>query len=682
MANFKDIFRITGRYIPEGDSPPEGLRRKNLNFLFGSVTHFNFKKQEISVDLFKKDGGSVDIPLTQPFAGTNSYISAVPDVGSVVLLCKVSDQYFVVTYLPTYDAALDSKAITFWDSDDIKNAGKNDYYFRYRRLHPGEIAISSSDGPEIHLNNNLKIDDGVGDSILIRNYDNSIINTSVNNYTFSGGVWNSAGIIYRNSLDDSNTNEGQFAQKEIDPEGKYQYPLVSNPKSESIKKYFTEFLLEVDEETTKTIPYNNVNSLSIDEERVPAAVFSLGNFVGNSPNKTDTYGKLLGVQLFKDIDDVNGQFNLTALSSETSPYYSLAVTILKPSSRNYNKGTFLGIDKEGHYYQYVQSASGGGLGSGRSISILADGSKKEQFGLDSDIGNSWDLNTRGGIRWIVGNHSSADDRYKEKSIDIRTSKSIFTYYGAPEEDLLSEYKLYEWDDIESPDKLINNTGAYKKIDIVNGRERKEIDGNSEAIVNGSVLNRIEGMREERITQNFDISVANNMNVVVSEVYSEVATQEKKETFGSRITTVTSGDSELIIDNKTGTGKIIEKIKFIGNKETTLKLGSIKEKITATGSREFETKIGDIEYKIIGAGNITHTTRAGNIENSTTAGNILYKTTGGNATLEAGIVTDIKGTKVNLKGRTPISGGVVTDKTHFDYITGATLKGSLTVSATS
>jgi hypothetical protein len=678
---FSSAFEVSGRRVPEGDRAPEGLRARDLNLVLASVTNFDERRQEITVNIFNGEGSSLNIPLTQPFTGTNSYIAGVPDVGSVVILGKVNGKYYPLSYLPIYEASLEAKGIKKW-GDQVKVAGKNNFYFRYKRLAPGEIAISSSGGAEMFLDNNLRLEDGLGDETLIRSYDHSIINTSVNNYTFSGGVWKNAGIIYRNSLEGSNVSEGQFAIREVMPDGKIQYPLVSNPLDGLSRKYYAEYLLEVEEQTDRIPPTNDTNSMFNRNSRVPSAIFSLGNFVGNNPTRLDTYGKLLGVQLFKSPDDIGGVFNLSSLSGDDASNYGLAVTLMAPSSRNYNMGTMLGIDKEGHYYQYVRSASGGGLGTGRSISILADGSKKEQLGQESSFGNSWDFTAQGGIRWVIGSHSAKDLRYKEKSIDIRTTKGIFNYYGAPPENLQSEYKLYEWDDLKNNNVLVTNTAGYKKVEIVNGRQRTEIDGTKESIVGGGVLNRINGMREERIAQSYNVSVGGDMNVSVSNMSTESVSSQKLETYGSRSTTVTGGSSELVINNLTGSGSILEKIKYIGNKETTIGTGNIKEKILTVGNREFETTTGNFSAEIKSVGNITMKTKLGVIEINTKVGDIKIKTNSGNATLESLITSKIKGTKVQLVGRVPISGGVVTSKTHFDYITGATLKGSTTVTATS
>jgi len=674
---FKDLFSTQGRYIPEGDNAPMGLRPKDLKIVLATVTQYDSRKNTIHVNRFNGQGPVFNVSLTQPFSGTNSYITGIPDVGSVVVLGDIMGKYYPLAYLPIYEAGLEAKYIKKW-KDTVTVAGKNDYFFRYKRMAPGEIAIGSSYGAEMYLNEHLKLEDGAGDEILLRRYDHSVINTSVNNYKFAGGVWSNAGIIYRNALESSNTDEGQFAVRETNPEGKNQYLLVSDREEGLANRYYSEYLVEVESQAFKVPPANDVNTDSDGETRIPSAVLAMGNFVGNSPNKLSTYGKLLGVQLFKSPDDIGGIFNLAPMSGEAANTYGIKLALYAPSDRNYEIGTFMGVDKEGHYYQYIQSASGGGLGTGRSISILADGSKKEQLGQESAIGNSWDLTTQGGIRWVIGNHSARDDRYKEKSIDIRTTKGIFTYYGAPPEDLQNRYVLTQ---VLDSSKTVNNTAAYKKVEIVNGRERNEINGNKESTISGSDIAVITGGKDVRMGESYNLKMGKGMNVTVQDTYSVNVSAQKLENFASRKTTVTKGDSELTVALQAGNGNILETIECNGNKETVLTKGDITESILTQGNREFRTTTGNFLANISTKGDITLKTKSGNAQISTLQGDLDLRTRLGNATLESSITSKVKGLKVVLEGRTGGAGGVITARTHKDYITGAFLVGSTTVTAT-
>jgi hypothetical protein len=255
-------------------------------------------------------------------------------------------------------------------------------------------------------------------------------------------------------------------------------------------------------------------------------------------------------------------------------------------------------------------------------------------------------------------------------MDIRTSKSVFFMYGSN----LSPI-IYDFD---KKDTEITNTRKYYKIEKVDGYERKEVAGTRESIIGGSEKLAIKGARVERISGSCTVSIGSGYNVVVGDAFTEKVTKEKNESFGNRKTIINSGNSELKISALRG--DIIEEITKLGNKRLTIRTGNIEETITA-GSRTFSTR----------AGNFTASTISGNMALSTRSGQVSLKTNVGNATIQATSNINIRTTQVgnvsvsggaiNLTGRTGNIGGVVTSKTHLDYITGAPLRGSTSVKAT-
>ncbi len=77
---------------------------------------------------------------------------------------------------------------------------------------------------------------------------------------------------------------------------------------------------------------------------------------------------------------------------------------------------------------------------------------------------------------------------------------------------------------------------------------------------------------------------------------------------------------------------------------------------------------------------------GNIKHRTTAGSIVNKTKAGKAEIDATLqvkvktkaAMEVKGAKIKVKTATPAS-GCITKLSHLDYITGAPLQNSKTVS---
>jgi len=678
MLQAKDLS-LSGRRVPSGDRPPPGFRKRNdMTFQMGLVRLVNVEKMRMNIELFDRRGTHINIPISQPYSGPGSYIASTPEIGSIVLLAVQENLTIPIMYLPNYASALDPTHTQMWpDSVDI--FADNDYFYRMPQLRKGEIGLGSSEGIDILLNDSFSVQNSLGDKLELRRADKSFILTARNSYFFNGGIWLNSGIIYRNSLGKENTQDGQFAQRIPLEDGRSAFALKYSGKGAE-GDYFSEYLIEAEEKTSGDVPSNDVSHYKNIGARVPIAVFSLGNFSGNNPYKRKSYGKLLGVSLFNDGFAEDGAFDLRALSNEDPKRYGMAVTLYKPERRNYETGAFFGIDKEGHFYQHIPAASGGGLGRGRSMSILARGNKKEVWGQETQYGNSWDLVTEGGIRWVVGRHNDRESDYKQRSIDIRTSSSVYFQFG---EDV--DTSIFDIDTINSKNpQPITNFKKYSKIERQDRAERTEVAGNKEAIVGGSDKLHISGMKQVVISGSNTVQVGNGMNVTVGDVYSVKVTKECQETFGSRVTTITAGSNELVIDPKPNParGDIIERIKSVrGNRTLTIeKNGNIEETINGRGNKEFSTRNGNFSADIATRGDITLKTNSGKIVYETGTGSIDLRGRR-KILLQTAAKVELDGSSVELKGSGGLLSGVITERSHFDYVTGAPLQPSRTVKAT-
>jgi hypothetical protein len=667
----KPPINLPGRKIAPNEQPtPSARNPEDITFLIGNVKSVDVDRQKMYVDFKRGYGTGIILDISQPFSGNKSFIQATPEVESLVLVGHQMGEYFPIAYLPNYAFGLENRNVKIWD-DTIKTQNKNELFFRVKKLKEGWIALGSKEGIEMTLGTQFKLDDSTGNSFVLRPDDNSIISTSVNNYVFSGGIWRSAGIVRRNSISHIELDDIPNAYKDGRVNGKDSFVIRPQGSDDVSDPYLVEYLLEVEDRDFNTRPANDVNFSSNSTIRKPVAIFSLGNFVGNNPTDGN-YGRVLRPVLFTDPDDRTGNFAFEPVSGDGLDTYASAITLFKPNRTSPSLGAYIGVDKEGHFYQYLPAATGGGLGKGRSMSILARGSKKEVWGQDSRYANSWDLSTVGGIRWEIGAHNERDGNpYSNRSIDIRTSKSVFFMYGSE----LSP-DLYDFD---KKDQKLESVRKYYKIEKVGGNERIEVESTRETIISGSDKLAVKGARVEKVTGASTINIGSGYNVIVGDAFTEKVTKEKNESFGNRKTFINTGSSELVI--KSLRGDIKEEITKVGNKVLKLNTGNIEETIKISGSRKFKTT----------SGNFTAETKSGNITFTTSAGNVGLKTKTGKATIDAklniGLTTskassvNISGGAINLKGRTGGSGGVITSKTHLDYITGAPLKGSTTVKAT-
>jgi len=661
--NLLNILRTPGRYIPDGDQNPLANRKENIIFKTGIVMAVDERKQEIFIQIENDGGYALNIPITQPFSGTNSYIAGMPDEGSIVVLGYLESQnkYFPLSYIPNYYAALDGKAVQLWDDKSIKNAGINDYFYRFRQLSKGEVAIASSKGPELYLNDSVNLTSGLGDDFLIKRH--AFISTSFNNYEFTTGVWKNSGVIYRNLVKNIDDN---IIFKEPSSIGKDSYSLKANRLSGKAAEFYTEYLIEVSDRALKFSPKNDVNSDSGRiEKRSPIAIFSLGNFVGNNSEKTGTYAKNLGISLFVDRNDFDGNFRLYPIAEEDIDVKSMAISFYSPDRRDYEKGAFFGINKEGKFYQYIP-------GTGVSSEVLSRGSKKEVWDVD-EYGNSMDITLKGGLRLKVGKHNKKDPLLADKSLDLSLDGNVSFLYGKNLDSTL--YDIYD------DKKIITDVYSYNLIHKVEDKERYEVLGTREKRVGGKEIIVVEGIKEETIGADYNLLVTSGMKHNVTDTYTINVSKEKSENLGSSKITITGGKKEVImntISSPATDASIIETIMIRGNREFSTNFGNIKEKILKIGSRIFSTEIGNVSFDIKKSGSITLKTKSNSITIKTKAGSMSLESSA-QLTAKTKAQAKIEGSLIDLKGKGGM-GGIITSKTHKDYITGAFLVGSKTVRA--
>jgi hypothetical protein len=661
---------LPGRQIAPGEQPTLSARKRtDLTFVVGEVESVDVEKLCLTVKLRNNLGTKQNISISQPFAGTASFILGVPEIGTLILFGQQDGNFYPLTYLPNYTHGLENRNIKKWP-DDIKTIDQNEFFFRVKKLLAGEVALGSSKGIELFLGDKFVLDDRFGNKFMLKSDENSIISTACNNSIFSSGVWLNSGIIKRNSASISDPIATPNIFMEPLPRGMRSYVLRPGGPDPKTDPYYTEYLLEVEDKGFSQQPENDMNGDSNRTVRNPIGIFSMGNFVGNNPSLTGSYGRILRPVLFNDVDDTVGDFLLEPVAGGDIDTHGIAISWFKPERTNPQIGAFFGVDKEGHFYQHIPSATGGGLGKGRSMSILARGSKKEIWGNDSRYSNSWDLRTTGGVVWNIGVHDEKNGNpYANRSMDVRTGSSVFYMYGKGIDPAIKDF--------DKSDTDVKDPKSYFKVEKIDGKERHETYGTRETIVKGSDKIFIDGARTERVLGASTVSIKGQHNLIVGDVFTENVTKEKRESFGNRKTTITSGSTELTV--KSIQGDIKEEITKKGGKFVKVKLGDIQDDI-AVGNRTIKIKKGGFSLSTM-SGDMLMRSKQGQVTLSTKLGKVEV-----GASLSVDITTkpmsnvNINGGAINLKGKTRVLGGVITSKTHRDFITGAYLVGSKTVSA--
>ncbi len=608
----------------------------------GRIDHVDPDKYQLTITWLDK-GERDKIPISHPYIGPAGIIGAFPERGAIGIFAFFDEgegkgSPLCVGYLPSGLATgLDFNDIQVYP-DSLPTSDVNEIFFKFRKLTEGDMIISSPLFATMFLNNNVEIHDAAQDSIFIREGDQSIISTSLNNFVFGDGASVSLGPAIRNALliyDENGEkidNNGSLLSL---PDGKDQIYIV--PGGADIgydTEYYAEYRVDADEFGTGKLDTNDINSSS-DSLRRPVVSFALGNYIGSDITNRQQYGEILKARLFRSANDKVGEFALEKAVSRNG--------IDEPSilGLNYalhfkNSKSFMGVDKEGHYNIRLAASKINPLGAGRSMSILGEGNLKEVWGSSAVDLNSWDLSTSGGVMWDLGAHGES---HKGRSFELKTSRGLYIESNGTDDD------------------------GYAKREEIAGPALTTIMAESTTYTGSNTL-EIDGLKTENVTGSSNETVQTDKSLNVTGIYTESVIKEKQCKFGMRKTTITSGNDELEVTK----GDITESITSFGKKSTSLFSGNIEQSVT-TGNVETDVSIGD--YKV----NVS----TGSIEMATSAGTVDIS--GTNVSVEAQILATIDAKLIKLGGS--LVGGVVSGLpgkvTHNDYVTGPPLKGSLKVS---
>jgi len=114
--NLIQAFQHTGYRLPPGAKPPVSLQKQDINIWIAEVVDVDVERMTMSVKVEFKDTVIPNVPITQPFAGASSFISGMPEKGSLVVL-GVNNNFemvYPIAYLPMYLNAIDHKHIQTW----------------------------------------------------------------------------------------------------------------------------------------------------------------------------------------------------------------------------------------------------------------------------------------------------------------------------------------------------------------------------------------------------------------------------------------------------------------------------------------------------------------------------------------------------------------------------------------
>jgi hypothetical protein len=611
----------------------------------GVIEEVDIDKYQMTIRWYGSDGARSRVPISFPYMGPAGCIATLPEKGAMGIFGFYDEgdgkgSPLCLSYLAAgLASALNFNTVKILP-DSLSTSDINEVDFKFRKLTPGDISITSPAGGMVFLNNTVEIHDNSQDSIIIRDDDQAIISTSVTNFTFADGVSISSGPALRNSLvlyDSQGNKLPNNGSAVPQPSGKDNIYIV--PQGQDITydtQFYTEYRVDVSDMANGILDNNDVNGSANLSDHDPVVRMALGNYIGPDIRDPQLYGNVLKAKVFLSDKDQKGNFTLGKALDDNNMdepgKIGLAYSLHFPKS-----GAFVGVDKEGHYILNLPASAANQLGAGRSMSILAQGNLKEIWGSTALDNNSWDLTTRGGVRWNLGAHNLNE---AGQSYSIQATNGISITVNSADNNGFAKTELYK-----------------ANISQVVSGDKQQTCVNYTSTING--------LKVENITGSSTESVQSDKSINVLGVMSETVVKEMQGKFGVRKTTITTGNDELTVIR----GDITETITTFGKRSTLVTAGSIEENLL-TGT--YKTFVGGGSYEIsVGTGTIKISTAVGAITMS-----------GTNVAITGNVAVQINAPIVQV-GNGAAIGGVVSGFpgifSHFDYTTGVPLKGSMKVS---
>lgn len=667
-ANYMDKSH-RGLHVFKGENPAAVTKKnlKDITFL-AKVTQVNGERHTMDVIILDSAHVLTDLYWMPSYQGPMGYMGVMPEVGCLVVLLNGSNGILVPIsyYIPDVETAPSYDLVERFPESVSDEANEHTRLMpsRIRNMRAGEGRFASAQGAEVFLDDSVEIENRSGNSIRLRAGDGSYITTSQQNYMFTNGVWRSAGPIQRNSVQatvDGSTPGGIEAKEVIHSDG-YKVVYIGGDYGHGGQVY-NEYRLEVEDSNRLNNPVNDVNEGENITSRSPRVIMSMANYVGNDPNDPDNYGKFLAPSFVSESRG-DGRLGFEALTpsgvNDDIGRRGIAWSYHIPG-----KG-FLGFDKQGVKYEYLSEARG--KNTGVSQVTVARGGKREEWGAIREDNVSWDLFAKGGIRWVVGQTSENPEKNKiPRSSEIRYIGGTYTEHGYDSD---FNPKVIRYIRGEDKGKILNklDMATYRRVERVAGHSRDEVQGNAEYSIGGDEFRKISGLKTTSVGGSHSESSTGDRTISTAGAFSVNALTEVKVMTPKRSEKIVLGSDEKSI--------------LMGDRNTEIVVGSYKTSIGA----------GNIERKV-GVGDIKDTVGTGSHSTNVGAGSYSVNVGAGSLSLAAGGSFSISGTTVNITsstttvdsafvmlGNPATRSGVITMLSHKDYVTGAPLIPSLTVSA--
>jgi hypothetical protein len=660
-------------------------RRKDLQYLelkLARITRVDWDKMTCDIRYLQDVGGRTKVAFSTAYWSYQAFMGVVPEEGTAVVVGFYHGgannwMPVILGYLPASPKAarrVESMQVGLppeGEDDEARSEFSFVQRMRLRKMYPGQVLLSSREGSDVILSDDILLSNAANNEILLRNDDQAIVLNSVLNVMNVPGGFVRFGPITRNDyvLDEHIRRSGQPIQDSTDfdeflaahlgdpitlPNGKkvnFICDIPANPNRGG--NPFTEHRVDIYEfnqltptmtEDTELFPVSGLYEYPLVQQ-------IMGTVVGSNPDDLHTYARVLKASVHRNIHDPKGVWRFEeavragGVTAENEIRSAALAYYLKVG------GYHQGITKTGNVYiSMPASTQAGPMGEGHSLNADLAGGAKVSLGKEKGKGNSIYLNAEGSVTAFVGKGQVDEQGAKGRSVEITTQGGISVEATGADEDNYS----------------MTTVLANKEYRDIGGDYDLTVKGNYNLTIHGVINEQILGKKVEQYIGDRNVNVGGSMKETIIEKKQLMLGQGRSETIASGGTSPNADTLTILAGNKMVTVTL-------GNVVETVAAGNYIETITA-GNKAVNIATGTFNVSV-GTGAVTVTTGSGAISITTASGAMTLTATG--VVQITGGVINVTGGSVNL-GSVPI-GGVVTSA-HPCLVTGAPHIGSLTVRA--
>lgn len=440
--------------MTEYKKDPRRITRENryTNVRLGRILRVDYENLCVDVAWDQLSGGDPEVPIPMAFSTPRAMLGGMPEAGTTMVCDFTHNDGYTskpvgVSYLATGFRAGINQQLQQSIGHEIPGYISPRFRRKFRKLWPGEIIGSSSQGSDWILDENVFLQDMKGDEIRIDQRDMSINSLSVNRYSISDAARHSEGWVYR-VIEESHYEDGSVHLTKYQPDTYQPYTVDEAGKKRWYRtiagnKSVDDFFIDGDNmdsplvEVRKEIREFGYGFLPLADQNVEAdqwwdnnkevkdeKTFTRGNIIESTSGTLvgydkghANYGKVLRPQIFFHPDNADLDIRELPITEGMAPDYSpvryLAAAYMWKMPYAYQQ-TRTYVTKEGAIHMHVGATHD-----------KADCPFEPKIQHPYGAGRSVEAHFGGSIRAVVDKNV-----LREESLDLKTIGKVYFHFGS------------------------------------------------------------------------------------------------------------------------------------------------------------------------------------------------------------------------------------------------------------